>query len=112
MYSLESQPGRVIVDSEDLITEKEALEICQQVKEELTEPEVNDLIVDVRGTDLEASCFDVFVNYLSKMPVKRIALVLDNLLSKLKFSFWSRKYRPQINIGQFESQQQAKDWLD
>lgn len=111
MYELKVKERFIIIKVSDIIEEKEAVEICERIYKLLEERNFKHLILDARKLDLKNSCLDVFINYLTNIKFKKVALILENLLSKFKFNLWSRKYRPQINIQQFKTKEQAENWL-
>lgn len=111
MYDLQKKKGFIVIDGSDIINGEEALAICEKIKGLLSSSNTQNILVDTRRVNLEKSKFDIFINYLSRAKVKKIALVLEELINRFKFSLWSRKYRPQIEIKQFNSLQGAKNWL-
>ena len=111
MYDLQKKKGFIVIDGSGIINGEEALAICEKIKGLLSSSNTQNILVDTRRVNLEKSKFDIFINYLSRVKVKKIALVLEELINRFKFSLWSRKYRPQIEIKQFNNLQGAKNWL-
>ena len=110
MYDLEMKQDFVVLVGKEVIGQREALEICNKV-DRVTGKGVRKILVDVREVDLNASKFDILINHIASLQVDKIALVLDGLISKFKFGLWSRKYKPEIKIRQFEEFESAEGWL-
>ncbi len=111
MYDLQKKKGFIVIDGSDIINGDEALAICKKAEQLLANNTTTNILVDTRTVNLEKSKFDIFINYLSRIQVKKIALVLDQLVNKFKFSLWRRKYQPQIKIEQFTNANEAEDWF-
>ncbi|PRX35572.1 hypothetical protein BX659_10163 [Orenia metallireducens] len=112
MYKLTNKEEFIVVTGNDIIDEVESKAICRKINE-LLEFEVgnNSLLLDVRGVNLNDSQFDIFIQYLSKIKVKRISIVLPELVNKFKFRLWKRKYKNYAEIEQFMTLEEAQNWL-
>ena len=112
MHKIKSKEDFIIVTGSNIIKDSEAKTICKEIVIKLEENQKNeDLILDLRKVDLEKSKFDIFINYLSKLDLERVALVMSDLIAKLKFKLWKRKYNKYIKLAQFNNLLEAKNWL-
>jgi hypothetical protein len=113
VYELERKKEFIVIKGSDIIDVEETTDICDQVTEMLAEAGgVYNLLVDVRDVKLKESKFDAFINYLTKVKLNKIALVLSDLISGFKFKFWRRKYQGQVKIEQFDKLDKAQAWLE
>lgn len=112
MYKLTNKEEFIVVTGNDIINETESKAICRKIKELLEfKTGANKLLLDVRGVNLDASQFDIFIQYLSKVKVTRISIVLPELINKFKFKLWRRKYKNYAEIEQFMTLEEAQNWL-
>ncbi len=112
MYEIKNQQEFIVISGSDIIDEVEANAICRKVEKLLDlEGQPKRLLLDVRKLNLEDSSFDIFVQYLSKIEVKRVSLILDALIHKLKFKLWKRKYKDFFSIEQFLTIEEGSKWL-
>ncbi|MGM0369463.1 MAG: hypothetical protein ACQEP9_03515 [Bacillota bacterium] len=112
MYKIKSKEDFIIVTGSNIIKDSEAKSICKEVVVKLEQNgKITDLILDLRKVDLEESKFDIFINYLSKIELERVALIVPELISSLKFKLWKRKYKKFIQLAQFNNLSSAKRWL-
>ncbi|OCL25498.1 hypothetical protein U472_14235 [Orenia metallireducens] len=112
MYKLTNKEEFIVVTGNDIIDEAESNAICRKIKELLEfKAGNNKLLLDVRDVNLDDSQFDIFIQYLSKASINRISIVLPELINKLKFRLWRRKYKNYAEIEQFMTIEEAQNWL-
>ena len=111
MHKIKSKEDFIIITGSNIIMNDEAKLICEKLIIELENTDLKKLILDIENLNLKQSKFDIFINYLSKLDLERVALVMSDLISKLKFKLWKRKYNKYINLAQFNNLLEAKNWL-
>ncbi|MCK8817930.1 hypothetical protein MWH28_11230 [Natroniella sulfidigena] len=112
MHKLYSEADLIVIEGGEIINGSEAKDICAKVEKLLERrADKQKLLLDLREVDLEESQFDTFIQYLTKIEVEKIALVLEELISKFKFKLWSRRYRHYVQLEQFDNLEEAKKWL-
>ncbi len=112
MYQIVDKKSVIVIIGTDIVDEFEAHAICHKLKEllEIREEKYR-LLVDIRNMNLKKSKLDIFIQYLSKVEVDRIALVMKELISKIKFYLWKRRYKKYVDIRQFDDEVNAHKWL-
>ena len=111
MHKIKSKEDFIIITGSNIIKNDEAKSICEEVTFKMANNQVKNLILDLQSLNLAQSKFDIFINYLSKLDLNRIALVLEDLISSLKFKLWKRKYNNYIELAQFNNLAVAKNWI-
>ena len=112
MYKIKSKEDFIIITGNNIIKANEAKSICEELMIKLANNyQVDSLILDFRKLNLADSKFDIFINYLSKVELEKVALVLPELISTLKFKLWKRKYNNYIQLAQFNNLVDAKSWV-
>ncbi|GAB6099336.1 hypothetical protein JCM16358_12150 [Halanaerocella petrolearia] len=110
MYDLEEKKDFIVIRGSDIINEVESKELCKEIIKVVNSNSKN-LLFDVRQVNLADSNFDICVQYLSKLEVDKIALVLEDLISGFKFKLWKRRYQNYVTIKQFNILYKAQEWL-
>ena len=111
MHKIKSKEDFIIITGSNIIKNDEAKLICEELMIELANGHITNLILDVQSLDLDKSKFDIFINYLSRMNLNCVALVLPKLISSLKFKLWKRKYNNYLELKQFNNLNEAKQWI-
>ena len=111
MYKIKSKEDFIIITGSNIIKNDEAKSICEEVAVKMADQRIEDIILDLRLLNLGQSKFDIFINYLSKLDLNRVAIVLEGLISSLKFKLWKRKYNNYIELAQFNNLATAKNWI-
>lgn len=112
MYKLTIKEEFIVVSGNDIIDEVEGKAICRKIKELLELRKGNSrLLLDLRSVNLEESQFDIFIQTLSKIKIDKISLILPELINKIKFRLWRRKYKDYTEIEQFVTVEEAQSWL-
>lgn len=111
MYKLESEESFIVLRCADIIDGKEAKEICLELVSLFKGKDSSKLIVDAKGLNLDDSKVDIFITYLSKIDIEKIALVLSELVPAFKFKLWRRKYKNYVEIEQFLTLKEAQKYL-
>ena len=111
MHKIKSKEDFIIITGSNIIKNDEAKLICEELIIKLANSHSGNLILDVQSLDLDQSKFDIFINYLAKLNLNRVALVLPELISSLKFKLWKRKYNNYLKLMQFKNLNEAKKWI-
>ncbi|TDX43618.1 hypothetical protein [Orenia marismortui] len=112
MYHMKVKEEFIVVSGSDIIDEIEARAICRKLKDLLAlRADSNKLMLDVREVNLEDSKFDIFIQSLSKFNIDKISIILPELINKIKFRLWRRKYSQYVSIEQFLTFEEGKKWL-
>ena len=95
-----------------IIDGREASLICEEINSLIKEKNIKKRVVfNLKELSLNDSSFDIFIDSLSKLEIERIALVLEETISKFKFTLWKRRYKNFIQIEQFSKLEEAQKWL-
>ncbi|MGM0502940.1 MAG: hypothetical protein ACQERJ_10470 [Bacillota bacterium] len=112
MHKIKSKEDFIIITGSNIIKDNEAKLICEEIMIKVAKQNhINALLLDLRELDLEQSKFDIFINYLSKLDLKKVAVILPQLISTLKFKLWKRKYKNNLQLAQFNNLRNAENWL-
>ncbi|AGB40361.1 hypothetical protein Halha_0359 [Halobacteroides halobius DSM 5150] len=112
MYDLKIKKEFIIIKGNNIIDEREAQNLCNKVVEILTEQSrIDGLLLNLKQVNLAESNFDIFIQSLTKLDLKRIALILNDPVSSFKFRLWRRRYKKYALLKQFTTLESAKEWI-